>query len=56
MEPILEGNEELLKLQQTLKELTKKYPDRAGELLREDANKFRKDIAAEFKDKSEKTK
>lgn len=56
MEPILEGSEELLKLQETLKELTKNYPDRAGELLREDANKLRKDIAAEFKDKSEQTK
>lgn len=56
MEPQIEGTEKLLELQETLKELTKKYPDRAGELLKEDANKLRKDIAAEFKDKSTQTK
>lgn len=53
MEPILEGSEELLKLQETLKELTKKYPDRAGELLKEDAKQLRKKIASEYKEKTE---
>ena len=42
MEPQIEGTEKLLELQETLKELTKKYPDRAGELLKEDAKQLRK--------------
>ena len=52
MEPQIEGTEKLLELQETLKELTKKYPDRAGELLKEDAKQLRKKIATEFKQKT----
>ena len=52
MEPQIEGTEKLLELQETLKELTKKYPDRAGELLKEDAKQLRKKIATDFKQKT----
>lgn len=42
-------------LEATFKELVKKYPDRAGELLQKDARELRKDVVKEVK-KTTKTK
>ena len=36
-------------LEKTFKDLVKKYPDRAGEMLREDARKLRKEVVKEVK-------